>query len=112
MVIIGLSLFAFAPGAAGPAPVHKLYVANSAGNDVHVVDTATNQVIKRVDVGPQPHGLVAAASGDRVFITIENVQGDEGELLWFDPTNDKVTRRMKVGPRPNQLACTPDGKPS
>ena len=37
-------------------------------------------------------------------------QGDEGELVWFDPETDKVTRRMKVGPRPNQLACTPDGK--
>jgi len=88
----------------------KLYVANSAGNDVHVIDTATNKVIKRVEVGPEPHGLVANAAGDRIFITIENLKGDTGELLWFDPATDKVTRRMNIGPRPNQLACTPDGK--
>jgi YVTN family beta-propeller protein len=91
-------------------PIRKLYVANSAGNDLHVVDTATNQVINRVEVGPEPHGLAATAKGDRIFITIENTNGDAGELLWFDPVADKVTRRMKIGPRPNQLACTPDGK--
>ncbi|MBI3861126.1 MAG: beta-propeller fold lactonase family protein [Planctomycetia bacterium] len=90
-------------------PVRKLYVANSAGNDLHVIDTATNQVIRRVEVGPEPHGLAASASGDRIFITIENTRGDAGELLWFDPVDDKVTRRMKIGPRPNQLACTPAG---
>ena len=37
----------------------KLYVANSAGNDLHIIDPVTNKVIKRVEVGPQPHGLVA-----------------------------------------------------
>ncbi|HEX7449059.1 MAG TPA: hypothetical protein VF306_16015 [Pirellulales bacterium] len=88
----------------------KLYVANSAGNDLHVIDTATNQVIKRVDVGPQPHGLAATAAGDHVFITIENTGGELGELLWFDPVSDTVTRQMTIGPRPNQLAVTPDGR--
>ncbi len=90
-------------------PQRKLYVANSAGNDLHVIDIATNQVIKRVEVGPEPHGLVATVNGDKIFITIENTKGEEGELLWFDPFTDTVTRRMKIGPRPNQLACTPDG---
>ena len=91
-------------------PIQKLYVANSFGNDIHIIDTATNKVIKRVEVGPQPHGLVATANGAQIFLTIENTAGDEGELLCFDPVSDTVTRRMKIGPRPNQLACTPDGK--
>lgn len=92
------------------ATSQKLYVANSAGNDIHVIHTATNRVIKRVEVGPQPHGLAATAKGDRLFITIENTGGEQGELLWFDPVADTVTRRMTIGPRPNQLACTPDGR--
>src|ERR1044071_4482133 len=91
-------------------PTRKLYVANSAGNDLHVIDPATNKVVKRVEVGPQPHGLVATKDGARLFLTIENTEGEEGELVWFDPLTDTVTKRMKVGPRPNQLACTPDGK--
>src|SRR5262245_62888851 len=93
-----------------PAVPQKLFVANSAGNDLHVIDTATNKVIKRVEVGPQPHGLVATRDGKQLFLTIENDPSDSGELIWFDPVTDTVTKRMKVGPRPNQLACTPDGK--
>ena len=105
---LGLVLLASCPALGGPAS--KLYVANSAGNDLHVIDTRTHKVVKRVEVGPQPHGLVATKDGSLLFITIENGEGEEGELLWFDPKADKVTRRMKVGPRPNQPACTPDGK--
>jgi YVTN family beta-propeller protein len=93
-----------------PSTPQKLYVANSAGNDLHIIDTATNKVIKRVEVGPQPHGLVATRDGKQLFLTVENTEGDQGELVWFDPVRDTVTKRMKVGPRPNQLACTPDGK--
>jgi YVTN family beta-propeller protein len=96
-----------APATAGS---QKLYVANSAGTDLHVIDTATNKVIRRVEVGPQPHGLVATKDGKQLFLTVENDEGDAGELVWFDPVTDSVTKRMKVGPRPNQLACTPDGK--
>jgi YVTN family beta-propeller protein len=93
-----------------PTVAQKLYVANSAGNDLHIIDTATNKIIKRVEVGPEPHGLVATRDGRQLFLTIENTEGEEGELVWFDPVADRVTKRMKVGPRPNQLACTPDGK--
>ena len=70
-------------------------MANSAGNDLHVIDTATNGVIKRVEVGSEPHGLVATANGDRVFITIENTKGDAGELLLV---------------RHRRLKLVPDGK--
>ncbi len=97
-----------APAAA--AAKLKLYVANSAGNDIHVIDTATNKVIKRIEVGPQPHGLISTADGSQLFLTIENTAGEQGELVWFDPATDTVTRRMTIGPRPNQPACTPDGK--
>ncbi|HVA47176.1 MAG TPA: hypothetical protein VNH11_12480 [Pirellulales bacterium] len=107
--LLSVAVVLAAAGAAPQSPP-KLYVANSAGNDLHIVDTVTNRVIKRVEVGPQPHGLAATAKGDQLFVTIENTAGDVGELLWFDPSTDAVTRRMAVGPRPNQLACTPDGR--
>jgi YVTN family beta-propeller protein len=110
MNLLSLALLTAVAMAETPrSPVQKLYVANSLGTDLHVIDTTTNKVVRRVEVGPQPHGLVATAKGDRLFITIENTAGDEGELLWLDPATDTVTRRMTIGPRPNQPACTPDG---
>ena len=86
----------------------KLYVTNSAGNDVTVVDVATNKTIGRIEVGQHPHGIAVPASQDVVLVTIEGTK--PGELVWIDPYTDKVTKRMPIGPAPNQLAVTPDGK--
>jgi YVTN family beta-propeller protein len=86
----------------------KLYVTNSAGNDVTVIDVATNKVIGRIEVGPHPHGIAVPVSQDVIYVTIEG--SDPGELVSIDPYTDKVVRRMPVGPAPNQLAVTPDGR--
>lgn len=85
----------------------KLYVINTAGNDVTVVDVATNKVLGRIEVGPRPHGIAAPASGDLLLVTVE---GGKGELVWIDPVTDTVVRRIPVGSAPNQLAVTPDGR--
>jgi YVTN family beta-propeller protein len=96
----------------GAAPVEKvrqkLYVTNSGGDDVHVIDVATNKVIGRIEVGPHPHGIAMPASQDVLYITIEGKR--PGELVCIDTKIDKVSRRMEVGPAPNQLAVTPDGR--
>jgi YVTN family beta-propeller protein len=86
----------------------KLYITNSAGDDVTIVDTATNKVIGRIEVGPHPHGIAAPAKADFLLVTIEGSK--PGELVWIDPRTDKVEKRIPIGPAPNQLAVTPDGK--
>jgi len=88
-------------------PTRKLYIINTAGNDVTVADVATNKVLGRIEVGPRPHGIAASAAGDLLLVTVE---GGKGELVWIDPATDKVVRRLPTGGAPNQLAVTPDGK--
>ena len=39
----------------------KLYVINTAGDDVTVVDVATRKVLGRIEIGPHPHGIAAPA---------------------------------------------------
>ncbi len=99
-------------GAAEPAKARqKLYVTNSAGDDVTVIDVATNKAIGRIEVGPHPHGIATPAAQDVIYVTIEgHGRNKPGELVWIDPHTDTVTRRMDIGPEPNQLAVTPDGK--
>jgi YVTN family beta-propeller protein len=87
---------------------HKLYVTNSQGDDVTIIDVATHKPIGRIEVGPLPHGIATSAKQDFVLVSIEG--GKPGELVWFDPKTDKVTKRIPIGPAPNQLAVTPDGK--
>lgn len=86
----------------------KLYVTNSLGDDVTVIDVATNKPIGRIEVGPHPHGIALPKKQDFILVTIEGKT--PGELVWIDPQTDKIIRRMDVGPEPNQLAVTPDGK--
>ena len=87
----------------------KLYVTNSAGDDVTIIDVATNKPIGRIEVGPHPHGIAVPAAQDVIFVTIE---GTQSPANWSGSIRitDKVTRRMDIGPEPNQLAVTPDGK--
>lgn len=94
------------------AKVHeKLYVTNSAGDDITVIDVATNKPVGRIEVGPNPHGIAVPAAQDVVYVTIEGHGPNKpGELLWIDPFTDKIIKRMPVGPEPNQLAVTPDGQ--
>jgi YVTN family beta-propeller protein len=96
--------------AEGPAAKakQKLYVTNSMGDDVTVVDLATNKVIGRIEVGLHPHGIATNAAQDLIYVTIEGK--DPGELVCIDTVTDKITHSMKIGPEPNQLAVTPDGK--
>lgn len=91
-----------------PKKQQKVYITNSAGNDVTIVDLATRKEIKTLEVGPHPHGIATPESGAFLLVTIEG--GKTGELVWIDPVKDEVTRRMTIGPAPNQLAVTPDGK--
>jgi YVTN family beta-propeller protein len=110
LLLIALFALALPARAAEPAAKvrQKLYVTNSAGDDVTVIDVAANKPIGRIEVGPHPHGIAVPASQDFILVTIEGSK--PGELVWIDPRTDKVTRRVPIGPAPNQLAITPDGK--
>ncbi len=87
-----------------------LWVTNSKGSDVHVIDTATHKVVKRIEVGPEPHGIAAPDDVHVVYLAIEKMRQPTGELLWVDPATYEITHRLEIGPEPNQLACTPDGR--
>ena len=87
-----------------------LWVTNAYGDDVHVIDVATQKVIKRIVVGPQPHGIAAPDNASVVYLAIENFKGPVGELVWVDPRTYEIKHRLNVGPKPNQIACTPDGR--
>jgi YVTN family beta-propeller protein len=94
--------------AAADPPRRKLYVVSSAGDDVTVIDLATNRVAGRIEVGPHPHGLATPAAQDVLYVTLEG--GNPAELLAIDPATDRIVRRLPIGPELNELAVTPDGK--
>jgi YVTN family beta-propeller protein len=84
----------------------KLYVTNSAGDSIHVIDLTTFKVIGEIKTGERPHGAAASADGRRLFTTVE---GDH-TLRVIDTTTDQIIRSIKLTEMPNQCAVTPDGK--
>src|SRR5438132_6482021 len=87
-------------------PRQKLYVTNSGGDNIHVIDLASFKVIGEIKTPLHPHGAAVSADGRRFFTTIES----DHTLLVFDTASDKLLARIKLSEKPNQCAVTPDGK--
>jgi YVTN family beta-propeller protein len=90
----------------GQQTVPKLYVTNSAGNDIHVIDLRTFQVVGTIETGDHPHGAAASADGRRFFSSIES----DHSLRIIDTATDRVVKSIKLSGLPNQCAVTTDGK--
>jgi YVTN family beta-propeller protein len=86
--------------------ITKLYVSNSEGDDITVINLATYTVIDDIRVGEQVHGLCTPSDGRRLFTTIES----ENNLKVIDTTTDKVVDTIALTGRPNQCASTPNGR--
>ena len=66
-LIVLWSFPTLAPAADPAAQVRqKLYVTNSAGDDVTIIDVATHEPIGRIEVGPHPHGIAVPAAQDMI----------------------------------------------
>jgi len=105
--LLGLTMaWAAAPSAVLAGPVPKLYVTNSAGDDIHVIDLRTFQIVDTIHTAPQPHGAAVSADGRRFFTTIES----DHTLLIFDTATNKVLQTIKLSGLPNQCAATANGQ--
>jgi YVTN family beta-propeller protein len=98
-----LALAIAAPLMAGSVQV---YVANSAGDDVTVIDTAANRVSATFKVSNNPHGIVPSPDKSRFYVSSET--GNVLDIV--ERKSSKVIRRVPIGRRPNNVAITPDGR--
>jgi YVTN family beta-propeller protein len=91
------------PLAAGPL---RIYVANSGGDNITVIDPTADRVVAEIKVSKNPHGIVASPDGKRFYVSSEG----EDVLDVVDRSNSRVIRRVPIGKRPNNVAITPDGR--
>lgn len=83
----------------------RLYVGNSRGNDVSVVDLNSLKVVADFKLGERIHGVTVQPDGKRLFATVES----DHTLRIVDTKTGRMDT-VKVSGRPNQVAVTPDGK--
>jgi len=103
------TLFLFAAGLfAVPvfASTVRIYVTNSAGDSVDVVDPATNKIVQAIKGIEVPHGVNFSPDGKRVYVTNES----KSELEIIDRVSAKIIKSVPLTGRPNNIAVSKDGK--
>ncbi len=79
---------------------------NAAGDNVHVIDPATNKVVGTIEGIDVPHGAVIAPDGSRIYITEEPTR----TMDVVDSKTLRVIKKVPLTGRPNNLAVTKDGR--
>ncbi|HKE26426.1 MAG TPA: hypothetical protein VKB88_28925 [Bryobacteraceae bacterium] len=102
---LGILLLSLAAVAASPAASMRLYVTNSLGDDITVIDLGTLKAVQTFKVGEHVHGICAGADTRTFFVTIES----ENNLKTIDARSGRILGAIPLSGRPNQCAATPDG---
>ncbi len=100
-----LAILALTLPLAANGPV-RIIQTNSAGDNVHIIDAATNTIVGEVTGIERAHGAAAAPDGTRFYITNEA----DSTLDVVDGKTLKVTKKIPLTGHPNNLAITPDGR--
>lgn len=87
------------------ASTARIYVTNSAGTSVDVVDPATNKVVQVIEGIEVPHGVNFSPDGNRVYISNES----ESVLNVVDRKTGKTIKKVALSGHPNNIAVTKDG---
>lgn len=83
----------------------RIIQTNSAGDDVHVIDPATNSVVGRITGIEVGHGAAAAPDGSRLYISNEA----DSTLDVVDGRTLRVTNKVRLSGHPNNIAAGRDG---
>ena len=90
------------------AAQHKVRIiqTNSAGDNVHLIDPATNKVVGVINGIEVNHGAAAAPDGSRLYISNEA----DNTLDFVDAKTLTVTKKVPLSGHPNNLAIGRDGR--
>src|SRR6266436_7452790 len=82
-----------------------IYVTNSAGDSIHVIDPATNKVVQEIKGIEAAHGIAPAPDGARVYVSNEA----DSTLDVFDRASGALIKKVPLSNHPNNIAVTKAG---
>jgi YVTN family beta-propeller protein len=84
----------------------RIYQTNSAGDDLDVIDPATNKVVMKINGIEAAHGVAFSPDGARAYITCE-----ADSTVWIVRTKDgHVLAKVALSGHPNNIAVSRDGQ--
>ena len=84
----------------------RIIQTNSAGDNVHLIDPATNKVVGEISGIEAGHGAGASPDGSRIYVSDEA----ESTLDIVDTKTLKVLARVPLSGHPNNMAVGLDGR--
>jgi YVTN family beta-propeller protein len=94
-------------GVADPGRTSRLaliYVTNSAGDTVDVIDPTSNKVVQVIQGIELPHGIAFSPDGKRVYISNES----ESIVDVVDRESAKILKKIPLSGHPNNLTINTD----
>src|SRR6266446_473423 len=83
----------------------RVYVTNSAGDSIHVIDPATNKVVQVINGVEAAHGIDFSPDGQRVYVSNEA----DSTLDVIDRASGKTIAKVRLSGHPNNISATKDG---
>jgi YVTN family beta-propeller protein len=107
-LLAGIASCALILSAAGTksARVARIIQTNSAGDNVDIIDPATNKVVGVIEGIEVNHGVAVAPDGTRIYVSDEA----QSTLDVVDSKSLKVIKRIPLSGHPNNIAVAPDGR--
>ena len=84
----------------------RIIQTNSAGDNIHIIDPATNKVVGEIKDVEAPHGVTVAPDGSRIYVSEQSTN----TLTVVDGKTLQVTKRIPLSGNPNLVDITPDGR--
>jgi len=92
---------------ATPARGHvRIIQTNSAGDNVHIIDPATNKVVGEITGIEVGHGAAAAPDGSHIYVSNEA----DSTLDVVDGKTLRVTSKVPLSGHPNNISISKDGR--
>src|SRR4029077_2542898 len=99
LVLVCIISCAMTAGSAGNR-VARIIQTNSAGDNVDIIDPATNKVVGVIEGIEVNHGAAVAPDGSRIYVSDEA----QSTLDVVDAKTLKVTKRVPLTGHPNNVA--------
>jgi YVTN family beta-propeller protein len=87
------------------AELVRVYITNSAGDSIDVIDPATNKVVQEIKGIEAAHGINFAKDGSKVYVSDEA----NSTLDVFDRESGALVKKIALSAHPNNIAVTKDG---
>lgn len=84
-------------------PEWKVYVANETSENITVIDAATNDVLKFIDIRDgsgnmrMVHNIQSSPDGKTIWGTVNSMTGAMDKLVVIDPLTDEIVKWIDVG---------------